>query len=310
MPEPRHDATTEPVVVTDPVTGRHVYVAHGRSGRPSTGAERCPFCPGGREVPAQFETFAFPNRWPAVQHGRCEVLVHSPRHDLDFARMSVPQARLVVDLWARRTTALGALPGVRSVLVFENRGAAAGATVQHPHSQIFALPFVPPLTRPPHGSTRQTCPACAEGFDELLISTVPGWRLTVPAAPPAPHTVRLISDAHVPDLACLDDGARDALARALIDAVSRLDQVFDVPMPYQLWVQQGAARTPDRDLVHLTVTIAGLLSSRDRPRILGAAELATGICFTSVSPGEAAERLRAVERRGPRPAGREPGGPL
>ena len=59
---------------------------------------------------------------------------------------SAPRApRRVVDLWAERTAALGARDDVAYVLVFENRGAAVGATITHPHGQIYAFDFVPEL---------------------------------------------------------------------------------------------------------------------------------------------------------------------
>ena len=49
----------------------------------------------------------------------------------------------MVELWADRTSALGARPDVDYVLVFENRGPEVGATIAHPHGQIYALDRVP-----------------------------------------------------------------------------------------------------------------------------------------------------------------------
>jgi UDPglucose--hexose-1-phosphate uridylyltransferase len=49
----------------------------------------------------------------------------------------------VVDLWTERTAALGAAPDVDYVLIFENRGPAVGATITHPHGQIYAFDHVP-----------------------------------------------------------------------------------------------------------------------------------------------------------------------
>ena len=56
----------------------------------------------------------------------------------------VAQVRKVVDLWAERTEALLARPEIEYVLVFENRGREVGATIDHPHGQIYGYPFVPP----------------------------------------------------------------------------------------------------------------------------------------------------------------------
>ncbi|MFI1357954.1 DUF4931 domain-containing protein [Streptomyces sp. NPDC020898] len=283
-----------PVLVADDLTPRRVYVASGRARRPVSVAEGCPFCPGGREVPADFETTAFPNRWPPIATGRCEVLVHSPDHAQDFATMSRGEARRVVDLWARRGEALAGLDDVRCVLVFENRGAAAGATVEHPHSQIFALSVLPPLLGPAQepGPSAPPCPACAEPDAALLVEERDGWRAAVPPAPPAPYTVRLTAPRHVTSLAELDPAERDGLATALVGTVRRLDRLFHEPMPYQLWTSRSAHGSPGG---HVSVTVAGLLSRPGRPRILGAAELATGLYFTPVGPAETAAALRATD---------------
>ena len=54
--------------------------------------------------------------------------------------------RTVVEAWADRTAELSALPHVRSVFCFENRGREIGVTLAHPHGQIYAYPYVPPRT--------------------------------------------------------------------------------------------------------------------------------------------------------------------
>ena len=75
---------------------------------------------------------------------RCEVVLYTPSHDATFASLGVEGARDVVDLWADRSAALGARDDVAYVLVFENRGAEVGATIAHPHGQIYAFDLVPP----------------------------------------------------------------------------------------------------------------------------------------------------------------------
>ena len=77
----------------------------------------------------------------------CEVVLYSPDHDASFASLGVEQATAVVDLWAERSAALGSRPGLDYVLVFENRGAEVGATISHPHGQIYGFDVVPPRAR-------------------------------------------------------------------------------------------------------------------------------------------------------------------
>lgn len=271
-------------MVSDEWSGRCVYITPGRQSRAA--APGCPFCPGGLEAdPSRSPPYAFPNRWPALPSGRCEVVVHAADHGGDFAALSLIEVRRVIDVWAHRSRSLLESPQVRYVLVFENRGEAAGATVAHPHSQIFGLP------RPPHESTWPStvaCPGCRAGHASLAVLDAEGWRTEVPSAPLAPYCLRLAPTRHAAYLADLSADERLGLAGALIDAVRRLDAVFAVPMPYHLWIEQAH---PD---AHLAVNVVGLRCAPDRLRILGAAEMATGLFFTPLAPEEAASRLRAA----------------
>ena len=57
------------------------------------------------------------------------------------------RARTVIEAWADRTAVLSAMPGIREVFPFENRGEAIGVTLHHPHGQIYAYPYIPPRTQ-------------------------------------------------------------------------------------------------------------------------------------------------------------------
>jgi UDPglucose--hexose-1-phosphate uridylyltransferase len=279
-----------PVLVGDDLTPRQVFVAADRASRPTFDGDDCPFCPGGREVPTAVGAVAVPNRWPPILRGRAEVIVHGPVHDRDFASMAPSEVRAVVDLWVDRSVALGRLEDVRSVLVFENRGEAAGATVEHPHSQIFALPVVPPMLAAPAGS--DDCVACLGAgrparVAERFVDSHDGWLAVVPPASPSPYAIRLTPSRHVTTLTDLTSVERDGLAVNLTRTVRRLDGLFGSRMPYQLWVHQPT----DHD-GHLSVTLAGLLRAPGKVRILGAAELATGLLFVPIDPAAAASALR------------------
>ena len=86
--------------------------------------------------------------------GRCEVVLYTPDHEATFWSLGVPGARRVIDLWAERTSVLGARDDLAYVLVFENRGAEVGATIPHPHGQIYAFDTIPdqPLLELERGS--------------------------------------------------------------------------------------------------------------------------------------------------------------
>ena len=151
----------------------------------------------------------FPNRWPAMPDGRCEVILYTPRHDATFAELGVDGAHRVVELWAERTAVLGAREDVAYVLVFENRGPEVGATITHPHGQIYAFDFVPEL---PLRELRRSGPVSEPG--ERLVATADGWRAWVPEAPTFPYVLLLMPDDPVPDLPSLDAAGRRAMGAA------------------------------------------------------------------------------------------------
>jgi len=75
--------------------------------------------------------------------GLHEVIVESPRHDLTLGLFSVEQVRRVLASYVHRFRAFYADPRVRHVIIYKNHGAEAGASQQHPHSQIVGVPIVP-----------------------------------------------------------------------------------------------------------------------------------------------------------------------
>ncbi len=163
----------------DPLTREWVNIVESRQDRPNLPATGCPFCVGGLEAPEPYDVRWFPNRWPAYSGadradlaaaaaagittvpaaGSCEVVLFSPEHDESLSTLPVAHVRKVIDLWAQRTTELLARPEVEYVLVFENRGREVGATIDHPHGQIYGYPFVPPV--PDTGSRASRAPTAA-----------------------------------------------------------------------------------------------------------------------------------------------------
>jgi UDPglucose--hexose-1-phosphate uridylyltransferase len=252
------------------------------------GAERasrgCPFCPGGLEAPDPYDVRWFVNRWPALDADRCEIVLYTPDHDATFWSLGVDGARRVVDLWADRTAALGARDDVDYVLVFENRGPEVGATIAHPHGQIYAFDHVPDAAL----AELDGCALCAA--QPNTVFEVGGWRSWVPDAASWPYELRIAPLDHVPDLPSLT--SRDALAAVLVDATRRLDALFDAPMPYMLWFHQRPTDGGAWPAAHLHAHIAPLLRSPGTQRFVAAGELGSGIYFNPVDPADAAAALR------------------
>jgi UDPglucose--hexose-1-phosphate uridylyltransferase len=268
-------------------TGFPIYVVGSRQDRPNLPDTGCPFCPGGLESPHPYEVRWFPNRWPAMPDGRCEVVLYTPAHDATFWSLGVEGARKVVDLWAERSADLGARPDVAYVLVFENRGPEVGATITHPHGQIYAFDFVPDL--PLRELERGTI------FDEpgeRLVATAPGWRAWVPEAAIFPYALSLAPDDDVPALPSLDAAGRDGLSLLLVEVLEGLDRLFDAQAPYMLWIHQRPFDGEDWPGARLHVEIVCPWRAPGVVRYVAAGELGSGIYFNPVAPEEAAWALR------------------
>ena len=77
--------------------------------------------------------------------GVCEVVVFTQDPTTSLARLPLWHLELLLEVWADRYLELGAKPDVQYVYPFENRGVEVGVTLHHPHGQIYAYPFVPPV---------------------------------------------------------------------------------------------------------------------------------------------------------------------
>lgn len=292
---PLDDEPRGPGERTDPLTGATTWVVPGRQTRPFLPESGCPFCPGGLEAPEPYDVLAFPNRWPPLPDDRAELVLYTPEHDASFADLSPEQARRVVDLWAERSAALGARPDVAYVLVFENRGPEVGATIAHPHGQIYGFGSVPAAAADELEDDRSATGLGPDAPGDRLVAEAPGgWRAWVPIAPVWPYELLLAPAAAVPDLPSLDDEGRDGLGRLLVDVVGRLDRLFDAPMPFMLWFHQRPFDGGDWPGARLHVHVASIMRAAGVQRFVAAAELGSGVFFDPIDPVDAAATLRGL----------------
>ncbi|MFW9848867.1 MAG: galactose-1-phosphate uridylyltransferase, partial [Candidatus Thorarchaeota archaeon] len=143
--------------------GEWVIVAPDRGHRPFQDKDRqCPFCPNQEETQGNWEVLTLDNRFAALQpdtiltdiesslvigapaHGYCKVIVESRKHDEQIENMERTQLRKVYTEFLRVYNELDQKAGIQYVLQFENRGRSIGVSLNHPHAQVYALPFIPP----------------------------------------------------------------------------------------------------------------------------------------------------------------------
>lgn len=275
---------------TDPYLGTVVHVVGTRQARPNLPSTGCPFCPGGLEAPDPYEVRWFRNRWPAMPNDRCEVVLYTPDHDATFWSLGVQGARKVIDLWAERTADLAARDDVDFVLIFENRGPEVGATIAHPHGQIYAYDHVP--DRPGRLFGAGWRPEVNAG--ERAVAQHGDWVANVPYASTFPIALEIAPLTRVPDLASLDSDGRDGLAAILVDVLGRLDRLYDQPLPYMMWLNQVPSNKGVWPDAWFHVEIVSPWRRAGTSRFIAAAEVACGEYFNPMIPEVLAEQLRAL----------------
>lgn len=275
----------------DPYLATIVHVVGLRQARPNLPSVGCPFCPGGLEAPDSYDVRLFVNRWPAMSDERCEVVLYTPQHDATFWSLGVGVVRRVIDLWAARPIELGARDDVDFVLVFENRGPEVGATIAHPHGQIYAYDHVP--RRPQQIFSSGWRPDNEPG--DRVVTSAGSWQAYVPYAPAFPIALTLAPGEAVADLAGLSAQGRDDLAALLVDVFTRLDRLHEQPLPYMMWLMQRpttATAPTDHPDAWFHVEIVSPWRGTGVSRFIAAAEVACEEFFNPVIPEVLAGRLR------------------
>ena len=272
----------------DPHSGTVVHIVADRQNRPNLPSSECPFCVGGLEAPEPYTVRSFPNRWPALEESYCEVVLYSPVHDESLATLSLQNMSELIQLWADRTTALRALPHGEHVVIFENCGAEIGATISHPHGQIYAFDHVP--ERPARHLRSAWQPE--ENPGDRLVLEMNGWKVWAEYASVHPVSLRVAPVERIADLPSLNDAQCDALSLVLQRSFSALRHIFDSPPPYMMWWNQSPRTSGDWPAAWLNMEIVSPWRHTGVPRYIAGVEVATGEYFNPVDPADVAARLR------------------
>ena len=306
----------------DVVTGAEVGIAPARNTRPldsaAETAEPCPFCPGGTEVPFPYEAAVFDNLFPSFRPdpppppavdgptspalGRCEVVLYTQRHEASLGRLSPTELGRVLAVWIDRAHELWSDPAHAYVCVFENRGSEVGATISHPHGQIYALDHVPPITAAKatahrrHRELAGRCLSCettlVDARSDRVVSANESFVVAVPFAARWPFEVAIRARRHgLGRLADLVPVEQRDLALALRDVVRRYDALFDFPLPYMMVAQEAPADEPDW---HLAFELYPLHRAPGVTKIRASVETGLGLFLNDVAPEDAARRLAAL----------------
>lgn len=244
----------------------------------------CPLCPGNekttpREVlaygrasnlPANspgWQLRVVPNKYPALviegeleKHGEGlydrmngigahEVVIESPRHEDRFTFLPHDQMVLVFRAFRNRIHDLGRDHRFRYVMVFKNYGRAAGASLEHSHSQLVALPILPRMVISELDGSRyyfkykDRCVFCdiirQEAQQDTRVVCQNDYFVTLtPFAPRSPFEMWIMPKHHSSSYADQNDQSLSALADIFSETMRRLDAcIANVPYNFVLHTQ-------------------------------------------------------------------------
>ena len=283
-------------------TPREVYVA----GRPPSSP---PNSPGWRVrvVPNRFPALMIEgnlDREPAGIYDRMngigahEVIVETPEHSKDLGHLSDQEVTEVLFAFKARILDLRNDQRFRYILLFKNHGAAAGATLEHGHSQLIALPVVPRQVTEElegarrHHEHRERCIFCDMVLQERkdrarLVYENDDFVAFAPWAPKGPFETWILPKRHESNFEAEPKERLGLCAQALRSTVARLGAALGNPA-YNFIVHTNPLRDAPSPSYHWHIEVMPALTH------VAGFEWGSGFYINPVPPEEAAEFLRLV----------------
>ncbi|HEY3396789.1 MAG TPA: galactose-1-phosphate uridylyltransferase [Armatimonadota bacterium] len=297
-------------------------------------ADFCPLCP---TKPGAFETevpepdydiVVFENRFPSLfdpapepvvpgtelspverSQGRCEVVVYTPEHSGSFGQLPLERIYRLALVWQDRYRELGALEFVDYVLIFENRGREVGVTLDHPHGQLYAFPFIPTIPERElalageHHARTGRCLTC----DLLAEEQADGRRIVfenehcvayIPFAARYPYELMVLPRVCTPSLAEMTEPQLWSLAEALKAVTLGYDALFGEPLPYMMIFHQAPTDGGVWPGAHLHVEFHPLQRSAGKLKYRASVESGGGNFINDSLPEDKAPEMREAIARG------------
>jgi UDPglucose--hexose-1-phosphate uridylyltransferase len=238
-------------------------------------------------------------------NGKCEVVVFTQDSDTALGHLPVDHIALLLEVWAQRTQALAATGTIHYVLPFENRGAAVGVTLHHPHGQLYAYPFVPPVPARMQQMEREYFAARQRVLLQDLIDVElreharllyegPHAVAFMPLWGRYPYEVWIaprVARAHLTGLGAAE---RLDLARALKTVLLKYDGLWERPFPYIMAWYQAATEGSEHPEAHLHAELYPAYRTRDKLKYLAGTEVAAGMFACDALPEQRVRDLQAV----------------
>ncbi|HVY01700.1 MAG TPA: galactose-1-phosphate uridylyltransferase [Candidatus Nanoarchaeia archaeon] len=299
-----------------------VLIAEDRGKRPSDfGREKeirkafCVFCPGSEsQTPPELDLIkdnsgnwkarVIPNKFAAVNQngesgvqthnnyytfsgafGEHEVVIETPEHDKTLGSLPEEHIADLFKLYARRVKSMLSNPKAKYVSLFKNQGKAAGASIQHAHSQLISTSIVPPLIYDKVKVVRSLpyCPYCdiiqREKNSDRRCFENDSFVAFTPYASQFNYEVWVFPKDHIKDFSDFSDKKYSDLANIVKKILTKLD--LD-EIPYDMsWTL-----SPTGENLHMHIEIMPRLA------IWAGMEMGFGVKVNAVSPESAARYYR------------------
>jgi UDPglucose--hexose-1-phosphate uridylyltransferase len=290
--------------------------------------EVCPLCPGGLELPLPYQIAIFENRSPALAYippeikfdapssvidmkaparGRCDMVVYSQQHEARLATMELHEVVCLIEAWRDRYRELMAIAEVQYVAILENKGREAGMTLEHPHGQIYALPFLPPQVQRQWEATQNLAGAERGLWDRIIekelkdgtriICQTEGILAVQPYYARYPFEVHIFAKRRgVSSLLEMNGHERAELASVMQNIVRRYENLwpaaaYDFPT---LMVMQQISRRGGAEDFRFHIEYMPLQRSPEKLKYRASLESGTGTFLNDALPETQAAQLRAT----------------
>lgn len=322
-----------PELRKDPVTGRWVIIATERARRPSdflrqpvsvSKARFCPFCPGSEhKTPPELLAYrngdgwtlrVIPNKFPALRVegelnrqgdgmydktngvGAHEVIIETPDHTATFSDLDDKYIEDVFWAFRERILDLKKDRRLRYILIFKNHGEAAGATLEHPHWQLIALPVAPRAVQEEiEGAKRyfdykERCIYCDIVRQEIednhrVVLETDHFLVVAPYAPRFPFETWVIPRQHGSHMETADGAALQNLAWVMKTTTRKIDSALERPA-YNCVIHNAPLQEGESEHYHWHIEIIPKLTK------VAGFEVGSGFYINPTPPEEAAKFLR------------------
>jgi UDPglucose--hexose-1-phosphate uridylyltransferase len=232
----------------------------------------------------------------AQGYGAAEVIIEHPKHNANLAFMDKQDVYEVIKAYKERFNVLSDDNNIAMVNIFKNYGASAGATLEHPHSQVIATHVLSPHITDNMAYARRafntfgTCPFCDFIKSEIqngdrIIEITKHFVAACPFAAKYPYEMRIYPTKHSALFGTISEDEMRDLAIMLKKILTKMSLLLNDP-DYNYYVRTVPNSDGDVRYYHWHIAITPRLT---RP---AGFELGTRIYINTTPPELAAEQLR------------------